>query len=331
MTELCNWSLNSVPSSERIIRVLGQAVILLIIPLHALSYTPEVGHKHIMPLSHMLLKECGHPAAGAYEDADIELITKTSAQMDTGQASTTFETEHNPFSLWARAKNWHFYNPKIPEGQKYLGYFQKSYIKVWEWLKYGYSNAPLKEDRLTYLGGMAHFIEDMANPAHIIPIFHAVGIKDGIDDFKPAYKAIIDRINDHSLCNFIAGQSVLPEPIDVRNWLVTQTMSELDNSIQGCPDIKWGEFFDDPEGNDFFGKFHINSDNKSAGFIGSLFKSKTFYIGDTGLFVSSIDSSRTCQIDDSDFYQGFIDQLFENAIIADAKLLIGQSDNFKVY
>lgn len=328
MVRKCGWGFNSVSSIVVIIRAFSQAVILLAISFGVHSYTPEVGHKHIMPLSHMLLKECGHPAAGAYEDADIKLITETSAQMDTGQASTTFETDNDPFSLWSRAKNWHFYNPEIPEGQKYLGYFQKSYIKVWEWLKYGYNNAPLKEDRLTYLGGMAHFIEDMANPAHIIPVFHAIGIKDGIDDFEPDYQIIKDRITDQSLCNSVISEPVLPEPIDVRDWLVNQTMSELDNSPQDCPSIKWGEFFDLPEDKGFFGRFHENPDHKRAGFFGSLFKSKTFYISDTGLFVSNIDSSYTCQIDDKNFYQGFIDQLFENAIVADAKLLIGQAQYF---
>jgi len=299
--------------------------LLLLISGFAHAYKPEIGHSKILPLAHKLLQTCNLSAGTFYSKSDIEIMTKASAGMDSGEVDFSPETGKNPFSIWSRIMNLHFYNKDMPSGETFLWLFEKSYKNTWMLLAQGYKQTKNNTHKLTYLGGMAHFIEDMANPAHVIPAFHMIGIKDGIDDFEPDHETLTKRINGQYLCNTLNKATINSDPISIRNWSVEQTYKELEKRIPHCPDLKWGDFYDKAKKGQFFGDFHTNPTRAPSIHNDQKYTSKTFYIGDKGKLVSNTDSNLVCDFKDNDpRYIKFITQLFENAIIADALLLISQ-------
>jgi len=299
--------------------------LLLLIPSFAHAYKPEVGHSKILPLAHKLLQTCKLSAGDFYSENDIEIMKKASTGIDSGDVDFSPETGKNPFSLWSRILNWHFYNGDMPNGETFLWFIEKSYKNTWSLLSQGYDNTENKTLKLTYLGGMAHFIEDMANPAHVIPAFHMIGIKDGIDDFEPNHKTLLTRIKGKHLCNVLSENLVDSNPISIRDWAVKKTYKELEQKIPRCPDFRWSNFYDKAESGQFFGDFHTNPSRATSTHNDQKYNRKTFYIGDEGKLVSNANSNLVCDFKSKDpRYNKFITQLFENAIIADALLLISQ-------
>lgn len=303
-------------------------LLLLLISSEIHAYKPEVGHKKILPLSQSMLISCGYSSLAQYSSEDIRLMADTSAQMDSGGVSIQPKPINNPFTFINRLQHWHFYNRNMPDGETFLGKFEKSYKYLWKWLEEGYEAAGSRHNKLIYLGGLAHFIEDMANPAHVIPVFHMLGIKDGIDDFEPRYQQIRAKIENKQLCGslskFLTDLSLSAKPVNVRDRLVAQTLNELETPIPSCSDFTWGDFYNLPKEGDFFGSFHKNPTATSHKPKQRKFIQRAFYIGDKGKLVSKSNPKAFCHfVQDDSRYQDFIDRLFENAIKADVALLLG--------
>ena len=81
-----------------------------------------------------------------------------------------------------RMRNWHFYrsNKRIG-GKKLIKYTSEDIFhkRIKEMNKYG------KDDKRRYnnLGRILHHIQDMSTPAHVIPIYHGIIIKDYFEEF----------------------------------------------------------------------------------------------------------------------------------------------------
>jgi|GEM_PF-1992126 len=286
------------------------------------SYGNDFGHNRMAFISHEFLKQCGEiDSASAYTPADIAHIV---------DGSTSVDTSWGLFSIYNRLFDWHFYNDKFPRSKWLLG--DRTFIDPWRKLLEVYPATPDKKEKLKLLGGFAHFIEDMANPAHVIPVFHMVGIADGVDDFQSSYyqSAPKDLKFNKKLCVQFqqAYQSLIPlgdiaDISAIRDWVVKKTKNELTQSVDHCPDFKWHHFYETPKDGEFWGDFHHQSVTGKTG----LNKTKKVVIGFEGRFLSEQVPGQSCVFTRED-YQPFIDRLFESAILGDAILLKSQAGQF---
>jgi hypothetical protein len=85
--------------------------------------------------------------------------------------------------ILSKATNWHFYNPyKRDLGSATLGLGRASFEKRFKMIE---KTRP--EERLGRAGALSHYIQDVTNPAHIVPAYHFR--VDGYDqyEFKKAW------------------------------------------------------------------------------------------------------------------------------------------------
>ena len=305
----------------------------------SLSYTNEHGHAQLMALGHQLLKQCGFQSvADHYSQNDINAIIF---------GSTSVDYSWNPFGTYNRLLDWHFY--KAEEGSKEEMKLVKSrafladrtFIDPWNDLHDIYPKETDRIEKLTLLGGYAHYIEDMANPAHIVPVFHMVGIKDGIDDFPSSYyqKSIASIKFDSSMCKRLSefdsellkdesNQNIMDE---ILHEAVKTTNRYIATSIPHCSQFTWEEFYSRPTDKAFWGDFYQNPvktvhRHKDKKFQKHTFKEKVV-IGYEGVLDFGKEDKQLCAFTNAS-YQPFVDHLFENAIIFDAALLRSQKDGY---
>ena len=297
------------------------AVVLMFAASLSHSYSNEVGHERLTAMAFKLLSQCGELAtAKNFTSQDIEQVIK---------GSTSVDKSWGIFSIYNRLFDWHFYSDSTPRSKWW--FVDRTYIDPWSKLLQAYPQTQNRNEKLKLLGGFAHFIEDMANPAHVIPVFHMVGIADGIDDFKSSYyqSAPKDFKFNKALCAQFqqAYQGLMPagDISDIRDWVVKKTKNELTKSIDHCPDFKWGHFYETPKDGEFWGDFHRqpNADNTSFS------KFEKVVMGFEGHLVSEQVPGQSCVLTRED-YQPFIDRLFESAILGDAMLLKSQAGQFSL-
>ncbi len=309
------------------------------------AYVNEYGHNRIALMAYHFLEQCGHKSITRhYSINDIYTVVN---------GSTSVDTSVLPFSIYNRLFDWHFYKAEksIENGTLTLVdtpwfLFNGTFKNPWKKLLVKYQKENDRNEKLKWLGGFAHFIEDMANPAHIIPAFHMAGVKDGIDDFKSSYynkppsELIFKAISKHQLhpCKVFENRySQLQHKISIsvfnqiRDNLVEVTKNELKQDIDHCPGFKWADFYSEAKEGDFFGGFHMQK-------LQTVFRYKNkkwqkhivnekVVIGYEGTLMKNNNSNMTCSFIKS-AYQPFIDRLFLNAIIADAMLLKSQAKTF---
>ncbi len=299
--------------------------IILVVSLLALlcqnswAYSPSVGHSRLLHLAYEALTVC-ESSPQVFSIEDINIMTLGSVAMDEGDLGFDGVTKQNPFNPWHRLFNWHFY-PLVEEHSDYL-LVNPSYKNLWDWLKLGYQTDQNRHNKLMYLGGLAHFIEDMANPSHSVPAFHGPGVKDGIDLIEPDYQKIKQEIKNGSFC---LSQSMSQTPEEIRDELVSITVKTLAQSIPGCPGFYWSEFYQSPKAGEYFGDY-IQQPNLSWF---SLSNQHTFLIGMEGSLYSQKDSALKCEFKKNDSrYGDFINQLFRQAIRADILLLKNMAPDF---
>jgi len=283
------------------------------------SYGNEFGHDRMAFISHEFLRQCGEiDSASKYTPADIAHIVDGSSSVDTSWGL---------FSIYNRLFDWHFYNENIPRSKWLLG--DRTFIEPWRKLLEVYPDTHDRKEKLKLLGGFAHFIEDMANPAHVIPVFHMVGIADGVDNFQSSYyqQAPKDLKFNLELCaqfqQAYEGLTSVDKISDIRDWVVKKTKFELSKNIDHCPGFKWGHFYETPKEGEFWGDFHRQPVTSKT----NLSKTEKVVMGFEGDLVSEHVPGKSCAFTRED-YQPFIDRLFESAILGDAMLLKSQAAQF---
>ncbi len=298
-----------------------KAVVLSLLLLASLShsYSNEFGHDRLAAISYAFLKQCGESNAVAkYTVDDIASII---------DGSTSVDKSWGIFSIYNRLFDWHFYHDKMPRSK--VGFVDRTFIDPWNKLLKIYPASHNRNEKLKLLGGFAHFIEDMANPAHVIPVFHMVGVADGIDNFQSSYyqQPATDLKFDVQLCQqFRQAYQSLTKPdriSEIRDWVVKKTKGELSNNISHCPKFKWAYFYEMPKDGEFWGAFHQQSVSSVKGSN----KYEKVVMGFEGDLVSEHVPGQSCGFTRAD-YQPFIDKLFEGAILGDAMLLKSQADQF---
>ena len=290
-------------------------VISLFGAAYAGAYKPDVGHDKIGRFANELIKRCGLNAA--LTKPQLTQFLEASSGLDHGSVPLNEPTPDNPFTFYKRITHWHFSSHvNFPNGRQ-RGIIRDSFDETWQTLKHHYHLN--NTDQLRYLGGLAHFVEDMANPAHMVPVFHMLGIEDGIDSFAPSYNDIQKRIASGALCHQVKPQV---DSLDaILKSIIQVTQANLDEPIPYCGEMTWQAFFTPPSEKKFYGAF-AQVNKEVLGLPAHKFRvkrTKPFHIGDEGTLTNE-HGQCVFSKDDARYLQ-FIDQLYISAILADVQLI----------
>jgi hypothetical protein len=151
------------------------ALIAILFSIQAFGYSIEF-HGKLSALSFKVLKSCGLNSS-----LDSNLVIESSIDEDT-----------DPYKAWgvfSRIWNWHFYGEGFWQQKSSSKYsLNKTFSRRWKDLLTLRDQAFLIQDPIqqkkeisNIAGALAHYIQDVTNPAHIVPIYHGPGRLDSFD------------------------------------------------------------------------------------------------------------------------------------------------------
>ena len=139
-------------------------LVMLAVSLSALAYDKDSGHPNLTQIAINLVNSC----ADRVPDLKPYHINRADYLIDlnVGEDNVT----------WSRLRDWHFYNPDR-HGYRwvwilFLGWVDQSLYRTYSSIAYYIENPPDSGAVFYYTGRALHYVEDMAVPAHIIPVFH---------------------------------------------------------------------------------------------------------------------------------------------------------------
>lgn len=154
--------------------------------------------------------EFSHDAAGLYNTCSGNSI----AENDSNAFASGARKEDNPWP--ERGLNWHFYNNsgKIGEYRRYLffncnGSNEKIFAKRLAELKGLISEKAPKEDIYEAAGRVAHHIQDMSSPPHVVPIYHTS--EDRFDKYLPG--ALPDSFSAETCKSLMGKVNISPDEL----------------------------------------------------------------------------------------------------------------------
>jgi len=306
------------------------------------AYKPDAVHEPLLNTALTIYNECfpGDTMYSIDEDAKDRVIAGDRA-MDEGLNFNIFDMfslrGEKIFSKTKRPFNWHFYNPN-KQKQSHVGLVEQSHINLFEGLKAGLKSNDKNYNKLLFIGGLIHLIEDLSVPAHVVPVYHGptiiklIGknrlkplvtymqeykdeyklmIDDKIDSMPVDTKSILDKLlHDNLLCNDIDTNTETLE--EIRLNTANKTLSILKKEIPSCPNVTWQEFWIQPKSDEYFGRYNIKNNNP--------------LFGEAGLMRAQ--NGSTCQFEENDSrYKDFVYSLHLNAVDADLKLLNWSTKN----
>ena len=181
------------------------------------------------------------------------------------QAFMRGSVEEDTMNLMERALNWHFYNR---DGATRNGwFFNRSHDVVFKRrigdLERLLTEKPTRAARFHAAGAVAHHIQDMSSPAHVMPIYHAngiFGVKDAFDAFPLTSFAPILPSCPTVQCPAPDADAFMSS---LRNDAALHTIDEIGKPVvfddgRSFPDERWLLFWsDDKEGNHGFRKYGL--------------------------------------------------------------------------
>ncbi|HLD66018.1 MAG TPA: hypothetical protein VJA19_08235, partial [Pseudomonas sp.] len=206
-----------------------------------------------------------------------------------------------------------------------------SHQNLWLGLQKGFEANAAAHDKLLFVGGLGHLLEDLSVPAHVVPVYHGPTVVEylGPERLEPlvAYMqpqglSISDRIDAYppdiprlqsaftaGPCTVDAGHSLE----SLRLATARATLALLAREVPDCPGVRWQAFWLEPEAGEYFGRYNV----KVAGGTG---QSPLF--GDPGTLQGA--QGQGCAfapIAEDERYRDFVFALHQTAIAADLQLL----------
>lgn len=150
----------------------------------AYSYSIE-NHLKISSLSIELIKHCQIPNA-----VNANEVIQFSGREDS--------SPHHA-SIYTRLTNWHFYTHDQKKDDWILSpIIRREFWKRWDFLIKELENSEEQSSELGPLtGAIAHYIQDVTNPAHVVPVYHGPGVKDKFDSFPILETDIRNAFSEH--------------------------------------------------------------------------------------------------------------------------------------
>jgi hypothetical protein len=158
-------------------------VLLLLFPRSASWAYSIPNHQHLSLLTFELISACGY-----HSQFDPETVAQWSGNEDNSPYNGTVIT---------RLRNWHFYNNSQGEDLWVLGsLINKTFHSRWRELLNFFNDPYRRSDQSQIAGALSHFIQDVSNPAHSVPIYHGPGHSDLFDYFPIQKKKLRESFPD---------------------------------------------------------------------------------------------------------------------------------------
>ena len=254
------------------------------------------GEKHIQPSNDAvaLYNKC----KGYYPNKfDLDLSEKDKETI----ARNSSKVDNISFS---RAWNWHFYDKKFNYETRKPGNIDSGFLWMNRSLHKIFtkkSEKLLKHKKnkkrlLKYSGIVLHYIQDMAVPAHVAPIYHVSWKKDKFDSYTPRKLRQVN-VTKSECKGYIDNKS---SPISILETLANSTLDSIRTKIN--EQLYWTAFW-----NIYPEKPDNNKDGFSTyGKCGNIF-------GDT--------TNTDCKVDIA-IYDKYFNSRYEEAVKASVELLV---------
>lgn len=187
---------------------------------------------------------------------------------------------YEDINLAIKARNWHFYNPNKNLGTGTLGLGHASMNE-----RFKYNERLLKDSsgwgKLRYVGALSHYIQDVTNPAHVVPVYHEDD--DGFDQFdhSKAWLKVFTKEQCQALFSFKAIQ-----PFEVLDLYARDTLQAIKEPVQirrngniettSWDNAFWSDLFTSDSKQENFGSY---------GFLGNAFGKTKLSVGNDSIEV----------------------------------------------
>lgn len=300
----------------------------------AQAYEPRVAHAPLMALALQVHGRCNPEQPLLQSPAAQARVIEGDIALDEGRTFSLRDwlmvRESGVFSRLERIGNWHFYHP---DRQAYsrIGQIEASHQKLWLGLQKGFEANAAAHDKLLFIGGLGHLLEDLSVPAHVVPVYHGPTVVEYLGPerleplvtyMQPAGLSISDRIDAYppDIPRLQSAFAAAPCMVDTRQSLealrlatARATLALLAREVPDCPGVRWQAFWLEPKAGEYFGRYNV----KVPGVAGQnpLFGDPGVLQGDTG------QRCAFAPIAEDERYRDFVFALHRTAIEADLQLL----------
>ena len=213
-------------------------LILLLLSFSVLAFDSE---RHIPPTNDAvdLYNDC----VGYFPDKfDVDLSEKDKeaiAKANKGMDKLSF----------SRGWNWHFYDQKFNYETMSPGHLEPGFLgmnrslhkdfvkKSKKLLEQIEKDKNDKEQLLKYAGKLIHYIQDMAVPAHVAPIYHVAWSKDKFDGYTASETHKVSVSKDECR-TYIKNKS---KPVTILTTLANETLSSIKEKAN--KELYWTDFW----------------------------------------------------------------------------------------
>lgn len=148
---------------------------LCVLSSGCLAYHPETGHAPLLRLAINQYLQCQPTSRLLGDTAAPARVLQGNIAMDQGLGFSLRDgwvVQHDDvLRLSKRLLHWHFYHPDRQALAK-VGWIDQSMLGLWQQLNFGWSANAALHDKLLFVGGLAHLLEDLTVPAHVVPVYH---------------------------------------------------------------------------------------------------------------------------------------------------------------
>jgi hypothetical protein len=132
---------------------------------------------------------------------------------------------HEDLNVFIKAQNWHFYRyqSELGSGTLNLGVASVE-LRMNHLAKYTQKDSP--GNVVGNVGSISHYIQDVTNPAHVVPIYHSTG--DGFDQYD--FESVWPKPLDEEQCRNILTKKI-EGPVELLQLYAVDTLISINNKV----------------------------------------------------------------------------------------------------
>jgi len=227
------------------------------ISTNTLAYSKN-NHQFITEKAAKLLTQCGY--TNILSDTDIDTLVEFNRHQD---------------KLFKKSILWHFPMPEedsenpAPSKERASGYgkivLEPTFNRWYDYLEDQANKQNSFEARLPAIGAMLHYLQDLAVPAHAIPIFHPSKImnKDGFDEWNTfASNRLFSSDEVQSFCRSLHAEK-LPKTTTLLSEIRRDTLESINNKLDTSKGTEtWAIFWSTDITDNGFAHYNCDREDK---------------------------------------------------------------------